>query len=228
MSSGFFGFFAHAGVLTALEERALAPSHVCGSSAGALVAGLWASGLPTADIVDGLLRLERSQFWDPSPGLGLLRGRKFRALLDSVLPVSSFAATRVPLAISVFDVLAREVRVLRTGELAPAIQASCAMPVLFQPVWIAGRPYIDGGVTDRPGIAGLPAHGRALYHHLSSKSPWRVTVPKPTASARMHVLEIAAMPRVGPFTLPRGRDAFEHARDHARRLLDDAHAHASS
>ena len=39
MSSGFFGFFAHAGVLAALEEQGLTPRAVAGSSAGALVTG---------------------------------------------------------------------------------------------------------------------------------------------------------------------------------------------
>ena len=45
MSSGFFGFFAHTGMLAALEEAGVLPAEVAGSSAGALVAGLWASGI---------------------------------------------------------------------------------------------------------------------------------------------------------------------------------------
>ena len=48
LSSGFFGFFAHTGVLTALLERDLVPHRLTGSSAGALVAGCWASGADIA------------------------------------------------------------------------------------------------------------------------------------------------------------------------------------
>ena len=45
MSSGFFGFFAHCGVLSVLEDEGLVPSRASGSSAGALVTGAWAAGL---------------------------------------------------------------------------------------------------------------------------------------------------------------------------------------
>ncbi len=140
MSSGFFGFFAHAGVVSVLEEEGLPPARVCGSSAGALVGGLWAAGLPAARIREELLALRREHFWDVRPGLGLLRGALFRQRLEA---------------------------------LAPAIHASCALPVLFQPVRIEGRLYLDGGVLDRPGLAGAPDGGRVLYHHLTSRSPWR-------------------------------------------------------
>ena len=40
LSAGFFGFFAHAGVLRALEEQELRPARVVGASAGALSGGL--------------------------------------------------------------------------------------------------------------------------------------------------------------------------------------------
>src|SRR5437762_11950148 len=82
LSSGFFGFFAHAGVVAALEEVGLTPALVGGSSAGALVAGLWGAGVPAAAIRDRLFALKRADFWDPDPllgvggkrGFGLLRG----------------------------------------------------------------------------------------------------------------------------------------------------------
>src|SRR5262245_43601006 len=70
MSSGFFAFFAHTGMLSALVARGLAPAHVAGSSAGALVAGAWAAGLPPEELARVLDRLERADFWDPAPGAG--------------------------------------------------------------------------------------------------------------------------------------------------------------
>src|SRR5262245_4716936 len=54
MSSGFFAFYAHTGMLSALVARGLAPVHVAGSSAGALVAGAWAAGVP-CDALAGVL-----------------------------------------------------------------------------------------------------------------------------------------------------------------------------
>ena len=67
MSSGFFGFFAHTGMLAALEEAGVLPAEVAGSSAGALVAGLWASGIDAPALEVELTRLRREDFWDPWP-----------------------------------------------------------------------------------------------------------------------------------------------------------------
>jgi NTE family protein len=222
LSSGFFGFFAHSGLLTVLEDEALLPARLAGSSAGALVAGLWASGVDGPRLRDELHALRREHFWDPRPGLGLLRGRLFRERLDALLHVRTFAACRAPLAISVYDVRARATRVLTAGDLAPAIHASCAVPLLFHPVWVDGRPLLDGGIADRPGLHGLPDDGaRVLHHHLASRSPWRgarsMAVP---ARRGLLALVLRHLPRVGPFRLEEGPRAFAAARRAAREALD--------
>jgi NTE family protein len=215
MSSGFFGFFAHAGMLTVLEDEGFLPSRLSGSSAGALVAGTWAAGVDAGTLADELLRLRREDFWDPRPGAGLLQGRLFRERLHALLPARAFSDCRAPLALSVFDVLKRKTRVLEHGDVAAAIHASCALPFLFQPVWHAGGWLLDGGVLDRPGLAGMPAGTRVLYHHLSSRSPWRKPgseALKIPAREGLYGLDLGAMPRVNPFRLEIGRQAFETAR----------------
>ena len=82
---------------------------------------------------------------------------------------------------------------------------------------------LDGGITDRPGVEGLPAGGRVLYHHLATRSPWR---RKGSASMEipprvdLTALVIDALPRVGPFRLEEGPKAFAAAREAAKRALD--------
>jgi NTE family protein len=223
LSSGFFGFFAHAGVVGVLEEEGLLPAAVCGSSAGALVGGLWAAGLPAGRIREELLRLRRRDFWDPAPGLGLLRGDRFRARLEALLPARTFEACPRPVALSVFDLRARRTEVLRRGPLAPAIHASCAAPLLFQPVRIGGRAYLDGGVRDRHGLAGLAGGERVLYHHLTSRSPWRrrgspaLAVPERPG---LQAVALYGLPRLGPFRLERGAEALRLAAEGMRAALD--------
>jgi NTE family protein len=225
LSSGFFGFYAHTGVALALEEAELRPARLVGSSAGALVAGLWAAGLPARAIVDELLSLERVDFWDPGPGLGLLRGALFRRRLERLLPVARFEDCPVPVAVSAFDLAARRTVVLDRGDLASAITASCAFPLLLQPVRRAGRLLSDGGIADRPGLAGLgqARSGEAtLYHHLASRSPWRrrgspsLAVPQRPGTVALRIL---GLPRVHPFRLRAGRDALVAAQRAARRAL---------
>jgi NTE family protein len=222
LSSGFFGFFAHAGLVSVLEEERLLPARVCGSSAGALVAGLWGAGMPAAAIRDELLALRRAHFWDPWPGRGLLRGRKFRARVEALLPVETFAECRWPLAVSAFELATRRTVVLREGALAPAIHASCAVPILFQPVRIDGRSYLDGGVADRHGLAATAPGERILYHHLTSRSPWRrkgdqaLEVPLRDG---LRAVAIDGLPRSGPFKLHRGREAMARAAEATRQAL---------
>lgn len=221
MSSGFFSFFAHTGMLAALVERGLAPSHVGGSSAGALVAGAFAAGVTPDELGRVLLALDRGDFWDPAPGLGLLAGRKFDALLRRVLPVTSFAACARPAYISVFDIASRATRVVTDGDLPTAIRASCAVPGMFHPVRVDGRRAWDGGILDRPGLVGMPA-GRTLFHHIASRSPWRRRGSAALALPRRDALVslvIDGLPRSGPFRLEAGRAALHAARAATARAL---------
>lgn len=223
MSSGFFGFFAHAGMLAALEREGLPPCALAGSSAGALVGGLAAAGLDAARIERELRVLEREAFWDPRPGLGLLRGDRFRARLEALLPVDAFERCARPVTVSTFDVLRAETVVLDRGPLAPAIHASCAVPFLFQPVRHAGRVLLDGGIADRPGLSGLPVGTRTLVHHIASRSPWRrPDSPALRVPVRRNAVALVLdeLPRSGPFALENGPRALRAAREATLRALD--------
>ena len=71
------------------RRRQLPPARLCGSSAGALVGRPpGRPGCPAGRICEELLALRRDDFWDPGPGLGLLRGARFRARLEALLPVA--------------------------------------------------------------------------------------------------------------------------------------------
>lgn len=222
LSSGFFGFFAHAGVAAALAERGITPAAFSGSSAGALVGGALAAGVAPADLTRELAGLRRSDFWDPAPGPGLLRGRLFLAHLRRMLPAARFEDCARPVAVSAFDVRARRTRVLSSGALAPAIVASCAVPLMFWPVRHDGALLYDGGIADRAGLAGVAPGTRVLHHHLASRSPWRRRrdpALEPPARDGLVSLVIAGLPRSGPTQLEAGVRAMEVARDHTRTAL---------
>ena len=221
MSSGFFSFFAHAGLLSALLEARLVAVRVSGSSAGALVTAAWAGGVEPDELAAELFQLERKHFWDPGLGAGLLRGALFQQRLDKMLGGKTFERARVPAALSVFELKTRRTKVIESGAISTAIRASCAVPGLFHPVDIGGRLYWDGGVLDRPGLAGMPAGERVLYHHILSQSPWRIGGAGMGIPARDHMTTLAMnqLPRSGPFRLEQGRRAYEVARGLARRAL---------
>ncbi len=221
LSSGFFGFFAHAGMLGALLAEAPGPTHASGASAGALVAAAYGGGVAPDELADELAALRRPDFWDPGPGLGLLRGRLFREHLERLLP-RRFDQCGTPVAVAAHDVLRGRPVPLADGDLPAAVHASCAVPFMFHPVRIGGRVFIDGGVSDRPGLVAMP-DGRVLFHHLSSRSPWRrrrspaLSLPR---RAGLVSLVVEGLPRVDPFALHAGRQALALCRRATRRALD--------
>jgi NTE family protein len=225
MSSGFFGFFAHAGMLLALEERGLIPARITGASAGALVGSARASGLSARATLGALLALNRDDFWDPAIGLGLLRGARFRTHLANILPVASFEECALPFSVSVHEWATHSTRVISSGALAPAVYASCAVPLLFQPQRLDGKLCADGGIADRWGLAATRPGERVFYHHIGSRSPWRragspsLLIP---ARPNLAALELFDVPRSGPTRLARGADIAKLAHNVTGHALNSA------
>ena len=167
------------------------------------------------------MALRREEFWDPALGAGLLAGRKFDRVLRELLPMSTMRTCRTPIRISVFDIARRRTEVLRDGDLPSAIRASCAVPGMFHPVRIGPRAYWDGGILDRPGLAGFAAGDRVLAHYIAARGRlWtepREPVPR---GPELVTLVIDGLPRSGPFRLDAGRRALELARAATLRAVD--------
>lgn len=225
LSSGFFSFFAHCGMLSVLEEEGLLPARLTGSSAGALVAGCWGAGMSTAEIRDLFFSVDKPQFWDPGFGLGLLKGDKFRHLLRAHLPVQRLEQCRVPVAVSVYEWRSKQVHSYEQGDLATIVSASCSVPWLFQPVRHNGYSYLDGGVKDRPGLHAVDCSERVFYHHIASRSPWRrksdpaLQIPE---RENLAALVIHNLVRSGPNKLDKGPQAYAQAREATRRALSQS------
>lgn len=174
LSAGYFGFFGHAGLVAALEAEGLTPAAWAGTSAGALVAALGASGMTAREIGELMSAVKRDDFWDPAPlsilwdairgrgATGLLRGRRFRELLEKHLRVPTIEACAAPLVIVTSDVTSASPRVHVKGPLAAAVHASCAYPGLFQTVEDDASQLWDGGLVDKAPLVALTDHARDL------------------------------------------------------------------
>jgi len=186
LASGFFGFYHQAGVLAALEERGITPARLTGTSAGALTAALYASGLEMERIRDDLVAMKRQTFWDVHVpftrlGFGALAGKKFQAELARVLAVHSFESCRIPLDVGVYDIDEGRVAYFNEGALVPAVYASCAVPYMFTPAEIDGRRYWDGGFGEKcamvPFLTG-PKVDVVLVSYIPRRSDTRRDRPK--------------------------------------------------
>ncbi len=218
LSAGYFGFYAHAGFLAALETAKLRPRSWSGASAGALVAALGAAGISADRLAEELLDLRRRDFWDPGFGLGLLRGRKLERRIAELAPVKRLEDCREPVAISILDLRSRRLVVRRSGDLARIVHASLAVFPLFMPVRLDEGRAADGGGLDRPALAGVAPEERVLLHDLVGRSGRLSRVDRP--ELEVHRLVTPGLPRLGPFRMTRGPEALETARGATLAALD--------
>lgn len=219
LSSSFFGYFAHGGVVAALEERGLHPWRATGASAGALVAAALASGLSAAELRRIFSSSRREDFWDPAWGWGYLRGEKMRNTLENYL-VPDFARTKIPVEVAVFDLFAWKTEFLSEGSLPQAVVASCAVPGMFHPVRRDSRILFDGGIFRKSGIKHEDRHARTLGIFLESDglSGWYERASENFSRHPDHrILRFKKIPRVNHLRLHEGPRAFADL--HRRMLL---------
>jgi NTE family protein len=149
LGSGGMHGFAHIGVIQELEAQGIRPKIVTGTSAGALMGALWASGL-SGEQIETLARAnDWNDFAQFSPSFrGLYVNDRLAQTLAAVFsghPIESWPRRFGAIAVNVDN---GAHRVLLRGNAARAVQASTALPLLFQPVDIDGEPLADGALVE--------------------------------------------------------------------------------
>jgi len=140
--------FAHIGVLQVLEEQGIRPDLIVGTSAGSLVAAMWASGKSGVELGSLALSMEESTLADWAyPGRGLLRGDAVARYVREHTEGRQIETMKTPLGIVATDLLTGEGILFQRGDPGLAVRASSAVPAVFQPVRINGREYVDGGLV---------------------------------------------------------------------------------
>jgi NTE family protein len=140
--------FAHIGVIQVLEESGIKPHCVAGTSAGSLVAALYASGLNGTELAKLALRMDESAITDWSfPGRGVIRGEALARYVRQQTQGKLIEQLPMPLGIVATDLDSGQGVLFRRGDLGQAVRASSAVPAVFQPVRIANREYVDGGLV---------------------------------------------------------------------------------
>lgn len=140
--------FAHIGVIQVLEEAGIKPHCVAGTSAGSLVAALYASGLNGTELARLALRMEESAITDWSfPGRGVIRGEALARYVRLHTQGRLIEQLPMPLGIVATDLDSGQGVLFRRGDLGQAVRASSAVPAVFQPVRVGSREYVDGGLV---------------------------------------------------------------------------------
>lgn len=152
LGSGAARGFAHVGILKAFEEEGIKPYAITGSSMGALIGGVYASGYPIEKIEEFILNLDFGVFKNivdfKLSRAGIVDGKKIEDFLESVVYEREISNLKIKYACVATDSLTGLEVIFNTGDLIKAIRASISFPGVFIPVYYEGMFLIDGGIKN--------------------------------------------------------------------------------
>ena len=132
------------GVLKYVEQSGVPIDMVVGTSIGSFVGGLYAMG-QTSEQLDSLFR---TRGWADLFTGSLMGDSIVRTLRDLTGREMTFESLQIPFRCVAVDMNKMKEVVLSEGDLAQAMRASMAIPLVFKPVKMDGMRLIDGGVLN--------------------------------------------------------------------------------
>lgn len=147
LSGGGARGFAHLGALKALQDHGIKPDVVAGVSAGSIAAAFYGSGITP----DGALAIFKGskfkKFAEMTlPRRGFFSLGRFATLMEAECGISDISQLQVPTIICATNFDTGTAVEFTSGPLGTCVAASCAIPIVFEPVEIDGQRFVDGGV----------------------------------------------------------------------------------
>ncbi|MFN7038697.1 MAG: patatin-like phospholipase family protein [Alphaproteobacteria bacterium] len=146
---------AHIGVLEVFEKYHIPIDLIVGTSAGSAIGALYADEPNSQSIKNKVLSVKKwdlldISFIDTIQSLsslkGPVRGYAYQKFLHDNIKSKNFESLKIPLIAVTTDIEANKEFIIRSGPIAPAINASSAIPPVFSPVKMYDRILVDGGV----------------------------------------------------------------------------------
>ena len=151
LSGGAARGLAHVGVLDVLHKEGIPIDMIAGTSAGAVMGAVFASGQDTGEMIEHALdpHWKKIPMIDPSfPKTGFIKGGKIKNLLAGYIGGNiSFSDLKIPFACVATDIDTGEEVVINSGSVCDALRASISIPWIFTVVKREGRYLVDGGLT---------------------------------------------------------------------------------
>lgn len=159
LSGGASYGIAHVGVIKALREYGIEPHILYGTSAGAIVAALYAGGASIQDMrkfIKGnkILSMRRLRL----PKLGFIPLTYLENRLTEFIPFEKLEDLPRRTLIGATNLETGQHETVETGIISKAVAASCAIPVFFMPIEHNKNLYVDGGVSNNMPAFPLQSH----------------------------------------------------------------------
>ncbi|MCK4358931.1 MAG: patatin-like phospholipase family protein [Candidatus Cloacimonetes bacterium] len=152
LGSGGAKGLAHIGVLKLLEEMGIKIDFIAGSSIGALIGGVYSTGISIEEIEDIALKIDlvsTAKLFSPGFGKsGLVTGIKVKKFLTSKLGEREIENLKIPFVAVATDIITGREIIFNKGNLVEAIRASISIPIVFQPVIWNNTVLVDGGLVN--------------------------------------------------------------------------------
>lgn len=206
---------AHIGVLEALEAHGVRPDFIVGASAGSLVGGLYAAGLPTSRMRTlahqikwwDISRLPMSVSWSTlaalTTPLGILDLDRLSDWIRKVLDADpQFHDLAIPFAAIATDIATGQSVMLNDGPIAPAIRASCSVPGIFTPVRRNGRLLVDGGASNNLPVSAAQQMGADYVIAVDLLPSVTSPTPEPKNIVEVSITSLYALIRAAQVDMP--------------------------
>lgn len=189
LGSGAARGWAHIGIIRALEEMGIHIDVVAGCSIGSYVGAAYASGNlgPLAEWAKSLTEWQVIRLM----GIGLNKGgfahgQKVFEMLAENFSAPTFEELQKPLAITTTDMYSGKEVNFKTGEILPAVRASCAIPGLFPPHRLNDRWLVDGAVVNPVPVNLCRALGADVIIAVNLSADFRPDLAERTVQEHEH------------------------------------------
>lgn len=228
LSGGGARGIAHLGVLQALKEEGVELKMISGVSSGAITGALYAAGMNPTEALEIIVKTPILRYLRPALNkFGFLNINRLASIFEQYFPVKTFEELAIKTFVTATDIEVGETVIFEKGEIIPSILASSAMPVVFAPVKIKDRLYIDGGVLNNLPVEPLEGkcdyiigvHTNPLNHEFNVGSIRSVlertfqlavgTNVKTRIYRCNHLIEPAELSRFSLFDISKARDIYK-------------------
>ncbi len=171
---------AHVGVLKVLHQAGIPIDLIVGTSAGSIVGALYADNPNPQALQKLVLETKKKQLFDISirhPEVGFISGNALQTYLLNHLRAKTFRQLKIHFIAVATDFNTGHSYELASGPIPPAVNASCAIPIFFRPVYLYGHLLVDGGLSAPvPVMEALKFHPKLVIAvDISQASPFKIS-----------------------------------------------------
>lgn len=153
LSGGGTKGFAHIGVIKVLEKNKIPIDFISGTSAGAIIGGIYASGTSIKVLEKTIREMERKDLMRfiidfGRPEGGLVKGEHIMQFVAKMLKEKDIEKFKIPFSAVAADVANEKEKIFNKGNVLLAIKSSIAIPGLVRPVKIGNSVLVDGGIVN--------------------------------------------------------------------------------